>query len=276
MDSNEKNQDIAGKKYWDNTERNQQVVMQPFSPNGNRIGDFGKRIWHKAFHTTLAEFAGTGKKLLELGCGGSAYLPYFFRQFGLQVYGMDYSERGCELARQMCEVNGVPSQIICSDFFEPPPEMLAAFDVVVSFGVVEHFTDTQSSLSRFANFLRPGGLMITTVPNMWGLAGLAQSVLARDVFDKCRPQAGFLSKSSRGCRLIDCAMRVPLIHWLRDRRHRRQSSTPKEALSRRAEKSKCSSLGLRDNHWTFAPKPGVISVLDLRCDKAGTLNAGIR
>ena len=183
MDTNE-NQDIAGKKYWDTTERNLQVVMQPFSPDGNRIGDFGKRIWHKAFDTALAELAGTGKKLLELGCGGSAYLPYFFRHFGLQVYGMDYSELGCELASRMCEVNGVPSQIICADFLKPPPEMLGDFDVVVSFGVVEHFTDTQGTLSKFANFLRPGGLMITTVPNMGGLVGLAQSVLAHDVFEK--------------------------------------------------------------------------------------------
>ena len=53
-----------------------------------------------------------------------------------------------------------------------------------SFGVLEHFTDTEETLVQFAKFLRPGGLMITTVPNLEGLVGLAMSALARDIFSK--------------------------------------------------------------------------------------------
>jgi 2-polyprenyl-3-methyl-5-hydroxy-6-metoxy-1,4-benzoquinol methylase len=184
MDLINKNQDKAGKAYWNTTERNQEIDMRPFSPNRGGIRGFGKTVWHRAFHTALGEFAGDGKKLLELGCGGSAFLPYFWREFGLQVDGIDYSERGCELARQMCEVNGVPTRIVCSDFFQAPPGMLAAYDVVASFGVVEHFTDTEKTLAQFARFLRPGGLMITTVPNLDGLVGLAQRTLASDIFGK--------------------------------------------------------------------------------------------
>jgi hypothetical protein len=56
--------------------------------------------------------------------------------------------------------------------------------VVASFGVVEHFTDTEKTLAQFAKFLRPGGLMITTVPNLDGLVGLAQRALASDIFGK--------------------------------------------------------------------------------------------
>jgi len=184
MDSNNKNQDKAGKIYWNSTERNQEIDMRPFSLNRRGIRGFGKTVWHKAFRTALAEFAGGDKKLLELGCGGSAFLPYFSREFGLQVDGIDYSERGCELARLMCHVNGVNTQIVCSDFFHAPPEMLGAYDVVASFGVVEHFTDTEKTLAQFAKFLRPGGLMITTVPNLDGLVGLAQRALASDIFAK--------------------------------------------------------------------------------------------
>ena len=53
-------------------------------------------------------------------------------------------QRKDELARLMCQVNGVNTQIVCSDFFHAPPEMLGAYDVVASFGVVEHFTDTET------------------------------------------------------------------------------------------------------------------------------------
>jgi 2-polyprenyl-3-methyl-5-hydroxy-6-metoxy-1,4-benzoquinol methylase len=184
MDSNNKNLDKAGKTYWNTTERNQEIDMRPFDPNRGGIRGFGKTVWHKAFQTALAEFAGGGKKLLELGCGGSAFLPYFSCEFGLQVDGIDYSERGCELARQMCHVNGIDAQVVCSDFFHPPPEMLEAYDVVASFGVVEHFTDTEKTLAQFAKFLRPGGVMITTVPNLDGMVGLAQRTLASDIFGK--------------------------------------------------------------------------------------------
>ena len=183
MDSNN-NQDKAGKTYWNTTERNQEIDMRPFSPNGGGIRGFGRSEWHKAFHSALADFAGDGKKLVELGCGGSAFLPYFSREFGLQVDGIDYSERGCELARQMCQVNGVNAHVVCSDFFHAPAEMMEAYDIVASFGVVEHFTDTKKTLAQFAKFLRPGGLMITTVPNLDGLTGLAQRALKSDIFRK--------------------------------------------------------------------------------------------
>jgi hypothetical protein len=36
----------------------------------------------------------------------------------------------------------------------------------------------------FARFLKPGALMITTVPNLGGLVGLAQKMLDRGIFDK--------------------------------------------------------------------------------------------
>jgi SAM-dependent methyltransferase len=74
--------------------------------------------------------------------------------------------------------------VVCSDFFHAPPEMLGAYDVVASFGVVEHFTDTEKTLAQFAKFLRPGGVMIATVPNLEGLVGWAQRALASDIFGK--------------------------------------------------------------------------------------------
>src|SRR4030095_5337048 len=48
MDSNNENQDKAGKTYWNTTGRNREIDMRPFSPEGG-IRGFGKRAWHKAF-----------------------------------------------------------------------------------------------------------------------------------------------------------------------------------------------------------------------------------
>lgn len=183
MHNNDRSLDKAGKSHWDKTERNMDVEFQAFAPTAG-IRGYAKRMWSKElFEKSLRAIAGSDKKLLELGCGGSAFLPYFANEFGFKVFGIDYSERGCELARRMCDANGVSAEIVCADFFDAPPEWIGQFDIVVTFGVVEHFTDTASTLSRFAKFLKPGGLMLTMVPNMHGLVGFGQKLLSRSVFD---------------------------------------------------------------------------------------------
>lgn len=110
-------------------------------------------------------------------------LPYFHKKFGFEVAGLDYSEQGCELATQICLQNGCKPQIVCADLFSAPVEMQQAFDVVVSFGLAEHFADTAGCLRAFSSYLRIGGLMITTVPNMAGLVGKLQKFADRRVFE---------------------------------------------------------------------------------------------
>ncbi len=61
--------------------------------------------------------------------------------------------------------------------------MLAAFDVVVSFGVIEHFEHTAGCLNALSEFLKPGGVAITIIPNMVGLLGFFQKLMDQRVFD---------------------------------------------------------------------------------------------
>lgn len=56
-------------------------------------------------------------------------------------------------------------------FFSPPASMLGKFDVVVTFGVVEHFIDTRACLDAMSQFLKPGGLLVTSIPNLAGWIG---------------------------------------------------------------------------------------------------------
>jgi 2-polyprenyl-3-methyl-5-hydroxy-6-metoxy-1,4-benzoquinol methylase len=174
------NADKAGRQYWDGTPRNMDVEFTPFRSLPG-IRGFARRRWDQAFRRSLGRL-GRGRRILELGCGGSAYLPYFATEFGLEVCGIDYSEGGCGLAREMCRRNGVQAKVICANFFDVPSEFEHAFDAVASFGVVEHFTDTAGTIRKFAEYLQPGGLLVTVVPNMSGLVGLGQRVLNEKVF----------------------------------------------------------------------------------------------
>lgn len=122
-------------------------------------------------------------KLLEVGCAASQSMPFFAGELGLEVAGIDYSEIGCQRAESILSLHGVCATVYCADFFHPPPELLDSFDFVVSFGVVEHFPDTALCLAAMAKFLKPGGAIITNVPNLTGLIGQIQKLLNRPVYD---------------------------------------------------------------------------------------------
>lgn len=123
------------------------------------------------------------KKLLELGAGGSIWLPYFAREFGFEVYGIDYSKKGCEIAERNLKLAGIKGYILCEDFFRANDQWKGFFDVVISFGVVEHFNKPVEVIRLMRNFLSRDGLVITVVPNTAGLVFHLQKFIDRDVYD---------------------------------------------------------------------------------------------
>jgi SAM-dependent methyltransferase len=99
------------------------------------------------------------------------------------VSGLDYSPRGAEQAAARLRGDGIPADIRCADLFDPPVDWRGAFDVVVWFGVAEHFDDPTKAIRAAAEFLKPGGLLITEIPNLVGAAGWFQRVFNRPVYD---------------------------------------------------------------------------------------------
>lgn len=126
---------------------------------------------------------GKEKKLIELGCGNSVWLPYFYKNFNLDVSGLDYSDLGCERSRFILKKYNTPGRIFEGDLFYPPEELKGKFDYVVSFGVIEHFRDTVEVLKAHAKYLNISGKIIVSVPNMCGFTGWYQKVMNRAVYD---------------------------------------------------------------------------------------------
>ena len=198
--------DKAGRQYWDKVWGTYDIPKE-VNPRNRGLANYVNRCFHEYFCKVLSSINTREKTLLEIGCARSAWLPYFAKEFGFKVYGIDYSEIGCQQAIQILENEGVNGKIVCADFFSPLGAMLEAFDVVVSFGVLEHFKDTTSCIETFSKFLKPGGLLITNIPNLCGLNGLIQKVVNRSIFDIHVP----LDKRSlvrahqiNGLRIISC------------------------------------------------------------------------
>ena len=84
--------DKAGRDYWDRfwTEYPLQPAIDLEAASRRRS------VWkfHQYFQDVFKGGQTRGKKLLEIGCGGSVLLPYFSKTFGFDVCGVDYSPAG--------------------------------------------------------------------------------------------------------------------------------------------------------------------------------------
>jgi 2-polyprenyl-3-methyl-5-hydroxy-6-metoxy-1,4-benzoquinol methylase len=178
--------DKAGQEYW-NALWTDSDLPEAVNPSDPRLKNWINRQYHQMFVRLFGGSATSSAALLEIGCGKSAWLPYFAKQFGFSVSGLDYSPIGCEMARRILRANGVEAEVVCADCFAPPEHMLGRFDVVTSYGVVEHFEDTTAVIRAMAAFLKPGGMLVTTIPNMVGWIGAIQKVVNKPVYDIHRP-----------------------------------------------------------------------------------------
>jgi 2-polyprenyl-3-methyl-5-hydroxy-6-metoxy-1,4-benzoquinol methylase len=114
---------------------------------------------HRA-HAKLLEAVAGGKRVLEIGCS-SGYLAKSLRERGNTVVGVELAAEAAREAEQWCE------QVIVGDIeatalsLEP-----ASFDVVLCGDVVEHLRDPAGALARLRPFLKPGGTLVLSTPNI--------------------------------------------------------------------------------------------------------------
>jgi len=168
-------------RYWDDMWLTDALPTPLDFSSGIRVKPVSRHI--RDFVVAHIEHLGPAPAVVEVGCGGSVWLPYFRKVLGWRAAGVDYSPRGCALARRVLERSGVDVPVHCCDLFAPLPELVEAFDAVVSFGVVEHFLPTSRVIGTLARFIRPGGVVVTMVPNMTGWLGALQKRLNRPIYE---------------------------------------------------------------------------------------------
>lgn len=113
-----------------------------------------------------------GQSIVEIGSAPGEFLVAAHQRFGLVPYGIEYSPIGADLNRQVFRTAHLdPHHIIEQDFFSPETHTRyrESFDVVISRGFIEHFTDPADVVAKHLNLLKPGGLLIVSIPNLSGL-----------------------------------------------------------------------------------------------------------
>jgi SAM-dependent methyltransferase len=173
----------ASKDYWESLWQ-EEKLPRAINPQDSSLKNHVELQFDSLFRQVFAcEQPPGARNLIELGCARSAWLPYFSKEFGFCVTGIDYSPLGCDQAKAILAMEGIEGDVTVADISSAPLHLLNHFDYVVSFGVVEHFEVTEGSLSSCGAFLKPGGTMFTLIPNMNGLVGRLQKWLGREVYD---------------------------------------------------------------------------------------------
>lgn len=195
--------DRAGIEYWNAVWEADDALPPPIGPDMAGSWHHPDRELARWLGSALAAHAPTGARLLEIGAARSAVLPYVGGPLGCRVAGLDVSPGGCRQAEAMLSRAGVRGDIVCGDVFALPARFMGAFDAVFSLGVVEHFDDTAAVLRAMAGALRPGGVMLTVIPNLVGVIGALQRSLGREVYDKHVPLGrDALSRAHRDAGLV--------------------------------------------------------------------------
>ena len=99
-----------------------------------------------------------GLRVLEIGCG-TGYLLYRLKELGAEVLGVEPGEQGQVGARSY----GI--EIIHGMFPNDQIPLKERFDVIVTYGVVEHVVDPIHFLEAQARYLTESGVVILSVPD---------------------------------------------------------------------------------------------------------------
>jgi len=124
------------------------------------------------------------KTAIELGGFPGYYSIYLKKYEHLTTTLFDYYVHE-GLVKELLEKNGLKDgdiNIIESDLFNYTPQ--EKYDLVLSFGLIEHFNDTKSIINTHLQFLKPGGTLFITLPNFTGVNGWVQRKFDLDNYNK--------------------------------------------------------------------------------------------
>jgi SAM-dependent methyltransferase/uncharacterized protein YbaR (Trm112 family) len=117
---------------------------------------------------------GDGKVLLDLGCNWGRWCIAAGRN-GYKPVGLDPSLGAIMAARRVSHQLGIDAKYVVGDA-RHCPFANDTFDVVFSFGVIQHFSkeDARAMLREAARLLRAGGMVYVQMANAYGIRSIYQ------------------------------------------------------------------------------------------------------
>ena len=150
--------------YWENYyDRHRHVAVDPkvITAVASQYDD----IWQETY-----EAAGNHvESVCEIGCYPGRHLAYVASKYSLKAIGVDFNS-DVQTIQENLEAMKVPEAVVKNaDFLTHEPQQGEKADIVFSIGFIEHFLNVQDVLDRHLDYLKPGGALFVSIPNMRGL-----------------------------------------------------------------------------------------------------------
>lgn len=147
---------------------------------------------------------------LEIGCFPGKYLAVM-GELGYRLFGIDLVDGVNSKLPEWLGTKGYRvGDFFQEDFLQSERYLHRAFDVVCSFGFIEHYVEWPEILRKHGELVRPGGLVVVSAPNFrglvqWGLHSLIdRDNLAHHNLAAMRPQKWARVLEHQGFEIVFC------------------------------------------------------------------------
>jgi len=113
----------------------------------------------KRCRAVIARTSLKGGRILDIGCATGSFLAMMRRLGNWEPYGVEINSEAANYARKYFGLNVFVGDLIDAHY----PDCF--FDVVTLWNVLEHLHHPQATLFEIGRIIRPGGLLVISLPN---------------------------------------------------------------------------------------------------------------
>ena len=159
--------DLTDRSYWVDKQRG----SRPVNPRRLDVPD-----WFRIAEPFLKRYE--GKLFIELGCSPGTMSAMICSRINFIPYGIDFAPQAWLYTENMKRVGYEHAQLVPVDLRDYETDM--RFDVVGSFGLVEHFEYPTEILFHHDRLVKRQGLVIIVIPNFRYVQWLYHFLFERD------------------------------------------------------------------------------------------------
>ncbi len=169
---------ISKKEHWNN-------VYEHFDINSYKkaLRNMLKLQTHRILYRIIPHKHGLN--FFEIGCAPGIWNYYFNKVFHCTPGGIDYSFEGLKVTRYLFRNQKWDmANLFFGDFLDGSvrQRICTKFDIVLSAGFIEHFSNPIKIADYHLKLLKKGGHLIITVPNLTLYTRVLQPILNKEVY----------------------------------------------------------------------------------------------
>lgn len=145
-------------------------------------------LYHRPLIEKYLKRMGSDSIFLEAGCGMGQWCFYAAEKYKIRSIGVDIAEATIKKLNDYCDKSDNDLVSFIVDDLNYSRIESCFCDIFISLGVVEHFKDSSKMMRNLFRLLKPNGLGIITVPNIFSLHTITRPFLQFfnkwDIFNK--------------------------------------------------------------------------------------------